>query len=136
MQATFRLSIVSPDRTVVDEPATSLIVPGREGYLGVLAGHMPLVTELKVGRITYARADGVQVNVAISGGFMEIDGTRAIVLADTAEKSTEIDPDRARVALTAAKDALGALTAPGPEQDEHKAAMERAENRLRIFGEM
>jgi F-type H+-transporting ATPase subunit epsilon len=136
MQVTFRLSIVSPDRTVVDEPATSLIVPGREGYLGVLAGHMPLVTELKVGRVSYTRADGVQVDVAISGGFMEVEGTRAIVLADSAEKRVEIDPDRARVALTAATNALAGLSEPGPAQDEHKAAIERAENRLRIFGEV
>jgi len=136
MANTFRLSVVSPDRTIVDEPVASVVVPGRLGYLGVLAGHMPIVTELKTGMVTYTRADNVEVKVAISGGFMEVDGVRAIVLADTGEKAEEIDPDRARVALKEAKDALAALPEGAPEHEEYRLAIERAENRLRIIGDL
>jgi F-type H+-transporting ATPase subunit epsilon len=135
MPKTFRLSIVSPDRTVVDEPCSSLIVPGRDGYLGVLAGHMPLLTELRVGHVAYTRADGVRVRVAIGGGFMQVDGRKAVVLADTAEKADEIDPDRARVAVMAAREALAALPKGDPKLAESRAALERAENRLKLLGE-
>lgn len=120
---------------MVDEPATSLTVPGREGYLGVLSGHMPLVTELKVGMVTYLTVDGHQVKVAISGGFMEVDGRHAIVLADAGEKAEDIDLDRARRALKGAQEQLAALPHGDPEQQEYRAAIERAENRLRIAGE-
>jgi len=136
MASTFRLSVVSPERTVVDEPCVSLVAPGRDGYLGVMAGHIPLMTELKVGRLTYTRADGVTVRLAISGGFMQVDGTRAVVLADTAEIASEIDPDRARVALNEARERLAQLPAGDPKAREYRAAVERAENRLKISEEL
>ncbi|GMV36451.1 MAG: hypothetical protein AMXMBFR61_09590 [Fimbriimonadales bacterium] len=135
MATTFRLSIVTPERTVADEPCVSLVAPGRDGYLGVMAGHVPLMTELKIGRLTYTRADGVSVRMAVGGGFMQVDGNRAIVLADTAEIASEIDPDRARVALNEARERLAQLPAGDPKAKEYRAAMERAENRLRVSEE-
>jgi F-type H+-transporting ATPase subunit epsilon len=135
MANTFRLSIVSPDRTVVDDLVTSLTVPAEGGYMGVLAGHEPYLTELKVGALSFVKSDGVQAKVAISGGFMEVDGRKAIVLADAAELAGEIDPNRARVALQQAKEKMAALPAGDPAIEEYRIAIVRAENRLKMSGE-
>ena len=68
MPLDMKISIVSPDRTVVEERTVSVVAPGVLGYLGVWPGHEPLVTELQTGIITYQRPDKTEELVAVCGG--------------------------------------------------------------------
>jgi F-type H+-transporting ATPase subunit epsilon len=91
----FLLSIVNPERTVLEERVVHVRLPGSEGYFGVMAGHMPFFAQLQYGVGEYRRADGVTRKFTVLGGFAEVLPDRTIVLADGAELADEIDPDRA-----------------------------------------
>jgi F-type H+-transporting ATPase subunit epsilon len=88
------LEIVTPDRRILSELVDSAVLPGSEGYLGVLPGHTPLLTSLKIGEIEY-RKGGETHYVAIAWGFAEVLPDKVTVLADIAEGEAEIDVDRA-----------------------------------------
>ncbi|MCW5935277.1 MAG: ATP synthase F1 subunit epsilon [Fimbriimonadia bacterium] len=130
----FTLSIVSAERTVLEEQVTSVTLPGAEGSFGVMAGHVPMVAELKIGTGQYRRSDGVYRNFTILGGFAEVLPQRTIVLADGAELDDEIDPDRARKAFAQARDVLQSNLSE-QEMAEARLAYERARARLRARGE-
>ena len=85
MAATFQLSVLTPTQTLLDEPVISIVVPGSEGYLGVLAHHAPLITALIPGEFKVKDAQGAQRVYALSGGFLEVSNNRAIILADALE---------------------------------------------------
>jgi len=133
----FRLSIVTPEKTFFDSEVASLIVPGSEGYLGVLSNHAPLITALKPGKIEYKDADNNSRFVAVSGGFLEVSGNVATLLADAAEDTKEIDLERARAAKARAWELLKEAGKGEGWVDVKRArlAMERASNRIRIYVE-
>jgi F-type H+-transporting ATPase subunit epsilon len=133
MANTYRLSVVAPDKTIIDEATDSVVAPGTVGYFGVQAGHEPMVCALRVGILEYRDAGGTMQKVAISGGFLETDGSHVIVLADSAERVTEIDRDRAMAAAERARKRLGEREADS-NIDRATAALERASNRLRLLG--
>src|SRR6266550_8382293 len=92
------LEIVTPERVVFSEEGVdSVTLPGSEGELTVLPSHAPLMTELKPGPLVF-RKGGDEIDVALSGGFLEVRDDRVIILADTAERSDEIDAARAEEA--------------------------------------
>lgn len=135
--ATFHLSIVTPEETVFDQTVTSIIVPGAKGYLGVLAHHAPLISPLVPGKLTIIMPDGVELIMAISGGFIEVANNRATILADAAESAGKIDRDRALAALERARKRLDD-SAHGDRSwdiDRATAAFHRAQNRIRVFDE-
>ena len=82
MASTFKLSILTPERTVFEGDVEYVEVPGSEGYLGVLAHHAALVTALASGTLTVRRAGGTDERMEVSGGFFEVSNNRATVLAD------------------------------------------------------
>jgi F-type H+-transporting ATPase subunit epsilon len=131
MARTFHLEIVTPDRALLSEEVISIIAPGVEGYLGVLANHAPLVTELNVGVLRIRYPDDTEENVAVSGGFMEVANNRVLVLADAAERPQDIDIQRAKEALLRARRQLQDATI---DRERARAALERAINRLRVAG--
>ncbi len=133
MASTFQLSVVSPDKTVVDEFTDTVVAPGVTGYLGVQANHEPLITQLSVGVLEFRDAGGTMQKVAIAGGFLETDGEHVIVLADAAERSGEIDRARALQAAERAKQRLLEKSSD-LNLDRATAALERATNRLRLVG--
>jgi len=91
-EKTFKLEVITPDRVVISaDDVTSVVAPGVEGYLGVLANHSPLMTALKIGRLNFKRADGSVKEMAISGGFMEVHNNTVTVLAEAVEQDDEID---------------------------------------------
>ena len=100
-----QLDIVTPERGVVSEAVDGIILPGSEGYLGVLPGHAPLLTTLKVGRIEYRKARET-FTLAVSWGFAEVLPEKVAILAETAEKAEEIDLSRAQAALERAQKRL------------------------------
>ena len=131
MAKEFQFEVVTPERTVFSKSVTSVIMPAWEGYLGVLAGHAPLLTLLRPGEIVVKDASGKQEEVAISGGFADVGPNKCLILADAAETPDQVNPERARKALEKAKAALAAR-GPGHSQEELEEAVKRAENRLRF----
>ena len=131
----FRLSIVTPGKVVYDADIRSLVVPGADGYLGVLSQHAPLMTALKPGRIEFRDADNTHHLLAVSNGFLEVSSNVATLLADAVENADEIDLVRAKAALKKAKSNLAALYRGELDADaeEVRAAMERAHNRIQIY---
>ncbi len=134
MAKTFRISIVTPEKTAFEALAVSATLPGIAGYLGVWADHAPLVTALRPGVITLRRrergAAGDATFLSVSGGFVEIGHNEVTVLCDTCEAAGEIDIDRARSALERARERLREHDRD-TDLERARAAVERAEARLR-----
>ena len=99
------IEIVTPDRALIREEVDEIQLPGSEGYLGVLPGHTPLLTTLKVGELWY-RVGAEKHFLAIAGGFVEILPDRVTVLADLAERAQDIDITRAEAAKRRAEERL------------------------------
>jgi len=131
-EKTFKLEVITPDRVVISaDDVTSVVAPGVEGYLGVLANHSPLMTALKIGRLNFKRADGSVKEMAISGGFMEVHNNTVTVLAEAAEQADEIDLERAERAAKRAEERLSTRD-KNIDIERAKAALQRALNRLEV----
>src|ERR1700728_651982 len=130
MTDTFQLEIVTPKKKVVDTTAEEVQIPGKNGYLGILPGHAPLITELAVGEITY-RENSTERHLAVAWGFAEVLPDKVTILAETAERPSEIDVDRARQAKVRAEQRL---TSGDTNVDVERAldAMHKAETRLQV----
>ena len=89
-----RLEIVSPERRVYEDDVDMVIVPGRNGQLGILPRHTRLISSLGVGELRIKKGGGEE-SMLISGGFVEVRPDKVIVMADLAEHSDEIDESRA-----------------------------------------
>lgn len=129
---TFKLEVITPARVVFSkDDVTSVVAPGVEGYLGVLANHAPLMTALAIGHVDFKRVDGSDDEMAISGGFMEVFENTVTVLAETAELASEIDLQRAEAAVKRAEERVAAHS-PDVDMDRAQAALHRAMNRLNV----
>jgi F-type H+-transporting ATPase subunit epsilon len=96
--AGLHLTIVTAERTLLSEDGIELVsAPGVKGRLGILPSHTPLLTTLEPGDL-YFRRGSEEVHVAVSGGFLQVDENRVVVLADTAERADEIEEARAEEA--------------------------------------
>jgi F-type H+-transporting ATPase subunit epsilon len=130
MPDTFQLEIVTPEKLVVKEAVVELQIPGLGGYLGILPGHAPLITELAVGVITY-RAQGVTRSISVAWGFAEVLPDKVTMLAETAERPEEIDVARAQKAKDRAEQMLKSAD-PQLDYDRAQDALQRAETRLKV----
>lgn len=101
----FNLEIITPERKVLAALVEEVTVPGIDGELGVLPNHTPLISQLKTGILTYLQGSEKR-SVHVSGGFVEVLPDLVSVLSDVAERSEEIDPDRARRARESAEKRL------------------------------
>ena len=130
MADTFKLEIVTPEKKVVDTSAEEIQIPGKNGYLGVLPGHAPLITELAVGEITF-RENSNETRLAVAWGFAEVLPDKVTILAETAERPAEIDVERARKAKERAEQLLssGDTTV---DVERALAALHRADTRLEV----
>jgi len=95
--STFLLEIVTPQRLLLSEQVSEVIAPGTQGYFGVLPGHIPFVTNLTIGELTYRRGREER-HLAIIWGYAEVLPDRMIVLAEEAQTPEEIDVARAEAA--------------------------------------
>jgi F-type H+-transporting ATPase subunit epsilon len=114
------LEVVTPARHVLDEMVESIEMPGKDGYLGILPGHAPLLTELGVGILTYHKGSEVR-KLTVVNGYAEVLPDRVIVLVELSERAEEIDVARARSAVDRAQAEL-AKAAGSPEADWQNAA--------------
>ena len=127
----FSLEVVTPERVAYSGQVASLQAPGSEGSFGVLAGHIPLLTSLQIGRLRFVEEDGNEVQMAISGGFVEVGREQVAVLAETAERIEEIDVARAEAARQRAEERLAKARTEEIDVARAQAALARALNRLR-----
>jgi F-type H+-transporting ATPase subunit epsilon len=130
---TFQIEIVTPTKLLVKDAAEEAQIPGLSGYLGILPGHAPLLTELAVGTITY-KASGTTHTLSVAWGFAEVLPDKLTILAEAAERPQEIDVARAQQAKDRAEERL---KSNDPQVDYRRAedALQRAETRLNVAKE-
>src|SRR5712692_6454516 len=126
------LVVVTPEKQLLRQSAKEVQLPGADGYLGVLPGHAPLITELGIGELSYHDMGGKEsAHVAIVRGFAEVLPDRVTVLAETAERAEEIDVQRAKDALARAEKHL-ATNDPNIDWDRANIALQRALIRIQV----
>jgi F-type H+-transporting ATPase subunit epsilon len=131
MADTIQLEIVTPERLVVNEAVEYIEIPGQTGYLGVLPGHAPLITEVAPGELTYRNGNQTK-RLAVAWGFAEVLQTKVTILAEAAERAEEIDMARAEAAKRKAETEL---QKSGLEiNEEAQKALLRAQARLDVAG--
>ena len=128
-----KLEMVTPYRQVLSEDVDEITAPGFIGELGVLPGHTPLLTTLKVGELTYKKGSEL-FHVAVNWGYLEVEEDTVTVLVDTAETADEIDLVRAKAALGRAEEALKKLPHEDKKYTIMEAALQRALIRIQVAG--
>ena len=128
-----RVELATPNRLVVSEEVDEVVAPGVQGYFGVLPGHVPFLTSLQSGEVTY-RVGRVEQYLAVSGGFAEVQGDRVTILAEHAERPEEIDRERAERARQRAERRLQGKTPEEIDYTRALAAFSRALTRLHVAG--
>jgi F-type H+-transporting ATPase subunit epsilon len=126
----FLLDIVTPTKTIFSGMVGSFSAPGLAGSFQVLFNHAPLLAAIGIGEVKILDAAGKEEHYATSGGFAEVNANKVILLAETAERSDDIDVKRAEEAKQRALERL----AKEEEKDEQRAraALARALNRLKV----
>ncbi|MEI3597256.1 MULTISPECIES: F0F1 ATP synthase subunit epsilon [Oceanobacillus] len=129
---TLNVSVVTPSGTVLEEDYEMIVCMTEDGELGILPGHIPLVAPLAIG-VARLKKNDETYKVAISGGFMEVRPDKVTILAQTAEKASDIDVARAKEAKERAE---RRLQAKQDDTDFRRAelALKRAMNRLSAGG--
>lgn len=130
----YHLFLATPEKVVFDDFIHSLMAPGKLGYLEILTDHAAIITTLSIGKLTVIDKDKKKWVWAISGGYLEVSHNKAKLLADAVELAAEIDLKRAEATLIKARTIL---ISKDPQVDilRAKAALQRAENRIKIFHE-
>ena len=127
------LEIATPTRLVVAEPVDEIVIPGSQGYFGVLPGHAAFLTTMGVGELMY-RIGRDEHYLAVAGGFAEVRNDKVIVLIDTAERPEEIDRTRAERARERAERRLAGRGDEEVDYNRALAALARALARILTAG--
>lgn len=125
------LEVVTPQRLVLHEDVDSVELPGADGYIGVLPGHAPLLTELGIGVLTY-HVDGRAHLLTVMEGYSEVLPDRVIVLAEVSERAAEIDVQRSESALRRAQEQVAKTSGADADWQRAQAALERATVRIQV----
>ena len=127
---TMKLEIITAESSIFSDDVEGLIAPGSQGELGILPQHAALMTALQSGEISIRKQEG-DVYMAVSGGFLEMMDNKVVILADSAEKSEDIDENRARAAMARAEERLASAS---DEVDSVRAtaALRRSQVRLKV----
>lgn len=128
-----RFELATPNRLVVSEDVDEVVAPGLQGYFGVLPGHVPFLTSLQSGEVSY-RIGRTEQYLAVSGGFAEVQGDRVTILAERAERPEEIDRERALRARQRAEHRLQGKTQEEIDYARALTAFSRALARLQVAG--
>lgn len=131
MAESLKLTLVTPYKTVLEQDVDEITATGSLGEFGILPGHAPFLSSLKIGEFTYKIGNKIE-HMAVNWGYFEIEDDKVTVLVETAETALDIDLDRAKAALGRAEEALKKLH---PEDKSYKvmeAALERALIRMQV----
>lgn len=129
MAGILHLEIATPERLLVKEDVTEVYIPAKDGMIGILPDHAPLLSELGVGELSYVDSTGRRKGF-IAGGWVQVLNNQVRVIADRAEGVTEIDIARAEASLKRAMERLSAPSSAGIDVARAINAMRRAEARL------
>ena len=127
--ATLHLEIVTSEKTVFEGEVDMVTVPGRDGVMGVLANHAPVLSTLKPGELRIKRGNNVE-EYAVGGGFVDIHDNKVIILADSAERADEIDAARAEAARQRAEELL--RNPPSNKEDLFRTAADLRRSQVRL----
>lgn len=128
---TLHLEIVTPTALHVNTDVDEVTIPGALGELGVLTGHLPLLTLLKIGELRF-KSGGEETTLAINQGYAEVFRDSVSIVTDTCETAGQIDVERAVAAKKRAEEKLQQLKSTDPEYLRHKNALDRAITRIKV----
>lgn len=129
---TIKVSVVTPDGPVYESDVEMVSTKAKSGELGILPGHIPLVAPLEIGAVRLKLAGGKQEQIAVSGGFLEVRPEQVTVLAQAAEKASDIDVERAQRAKERAEQRLQQAQQEHVDFKRAELALRRAVNRLNV----
>jgi len=124
MAMTIHVDVVSAEELIFSGLAEFVVLPGEAGELGILPGHMPLMTRIKPGAVRLKMPDGKEELIFVAGGLLEVQPGLVTVLADTAIRGADLDQAKA---MEAKKMAEEAMVNRGSEMDYARAQVELAE---------
>jgi len=130
-RATLHVRIITATQTIFDGEADMVLAPGSEGELGILPRHAPLLTTLDIGELR-VRRNNADEGIFVGGGFLEVNANIVTVLADDAERSTDIDERRAEEARARAAALLERRDLSAEAATMAAAEMQRAAGRIRV----
>ncbi len=104
--STIQVEVVSAEESIFSGPAKFVALPGESGELGILPGHIPLITRIRPGAVRIEKADGGEEFVFVAGGILEVQPKLVTVLSDTAIRGKDLDEAKASDARKAAEEAL------------------------------
>jgi F-type H+-transporting ATPase subunit epsilon len=133
MAERLKVELVTPYKKVLSDEVDEITATGALGEFGVLPGHAPFLTSLKIGELVYKK-DGALHHMALNWGYFEIENDKVTVLVETAERADEIDLERAKAALSRAETQLKSLTPDDKSFRVYEAALERAVVRVQVAG--
>ena len=125
------LEIVTPARLLLSEEVDDVQVPGKNGYLGILPGHAPLISELQVGEVSYHQGK-IRHRLVLAMGYCEVVRDHVRILAETAEKADEIDLERAQASKERAEKRLADVNNPDIDFARAMTSLERSLARIRV----
>jgi len=131
MSEQLNLEVVTPHRTVLVEDVDSVTLPGIEGELGILPEHIPLLTTLDTGIMSYKNSNGKTHAIAVHWGYAQVEGNSVRVLAELAETADEIDIERAKDAEIKAKDILLSETSSTIDWEKEQSQQDKYESKLK-----
>jgi F-type H+-transporting ATPase subunit epsilon len=133
---TFELVVVTPERTIYRGEVHSLVLPGANGLVGILADHAPFVTAIDTGPVKIEEVPGKPFFLLVSNGFFEVAGNKARLLAEVGERADEIDVERARAAEKRARERLLESRRPDIDLVRAEAALRRAVARQKLVRDL
>nr|YP_009315555.1 ATP synthase CF1 subunit epsilon [Liagora brachyclada]SCW24213.1 ATP synthase CF1 subunit epsilon [Liagora brachyclada] len=125
---TLNIRVIAPDRTVWDASAEEVILPSSTGQLGILTGHIPLLTALDIG-VMRVRIDKEWIPIVLLGGFAEVENNKITILVNGAEEASDINPELAQKNLDEASQLL-ATASSSKAQIEATQQVRKARARL------
>jgi F-type H+-transporting ATPase subunit epsilon len=125
------LEIVTPEKMTFSGTVEDVTIPGTEGEFGVLRGHEALLSSVDIGELNYSK-DGKKVFYAVNTGYAEVTSDKVTILIETAERSDNIDKDRALKAKERAEARLAELAKDHVDYEKARAALLRAVARLNV----
>ena len=131
MAELLKFELVTPHRKVVSEEVDEITATGTIGEFGVLPGHTPFLTSLKIGELSYKK-DGAVFHLAVNAGFFEVVNDTVTVLVDSSERAEEIDLERAKKAQARAEEGLKSVSQEDKEYKEMEFALQRALIRMQV----
>ena len=129
------VKVITPDQTVWDDSVEEVVLPSTTGQLGILSGHAPLLTALEVG-VLRVRPDREWKNIALMGGFAEVENDEIKILVNGAEMGDNIDRDAAQTAYQEAQSRFDKVGSSEDRQEKIQAenSMKKARARLQAAG--